>query len=52
MEKNLRIVYMGTPDFAVAPLERLLGQGYNVVGVVTMPDKAIGRHHACCNPVP
>ena len=45
MEKNLRIVYMGTPDFAVAPLERLLSQGYNVVGVVTMPDKAIGRHH-------
>ncbi|MBO7172036.1 MAG: methionyl-tRNA formyltransferase, partial [Bacteroidaceae bacterium] len=45
MEKNLRIVYMGTPDFAVAPLERLLAQGYNVVGVVTMPDKAIGRHH-------
>ena len=36
---------MGTPDFAVAPLERLLSQGYNVVGVVTMPDKAIGRHH-------
>ena len=36
---------MGTPDFAVAPLERLLAQGYNVVGVVTMPDKAIGRHH-------
>lgn len=45
MNKNLRIVYMGTPDFAVAPLERLLDQGYEVAGVVTMPDKAIGRHH-------
>ncbi len=45
MKKNLRIVYMGTPDFAVAPLSRLLEEGYEVVGVVTMPDKAIGRHH-------
>ena len=45
MEKDLRIVYMVTPDFAVAPLERLVNEGYNVVGVVTMPDKAVGRHH-------
>ena len=45
MEKDIRIVYMGTPDFAVAPLERLVNEGYNVVGVVTMPDKAVGRHH-------
>lgn len=45
MEKNIRIVYMGTPDFAVAPLARLIEEGYQVVGVVTMPDKAIGRHH-------
>ena len=45
MEKNIRIVYMGTPDFAVAPLDRLISEGYQVVGVVTMPDKAIGRHH-------
>ncbi len=41
--KNLRIVYMGTPDFAVAPLQRLVEEGYNVVGVVTMPDKPAGR---------
>lgn len=41
----MRIVYMGTPDFAVEPLRQLLDNGYNVVGVVTMPDKAIGRHH-------
>ncbi len=45
MEKNeLRIVYMGTPDFAVLPLQRLVENGYNVVGVITMPDKPIGRH--------
>lgn len=36
---------MGTPDFAVEPLRKLLDNGYNVVAVVTMPDKAIGRHH-------
>lgn len=45
MEKKLRIVYMGTPEFAVHTLDRLVKDGYNVVGVVTMPDKAIGRHH-------
>lgn len=45
MTKNeLRIVYMGTPDFAVLPLQRLVEGGYNVVGVITMPDKPIGRH--------
>lgn len=42
--KSLRIVYMGTPEFAVASLEALVEGGYNVVGVVTMPDKAVGRH--------
>ncbi|MBO7067899.1 MAG: methionyl-tRNA formyltransferase [Bacteroidaceae bacterium] len=45
MEKDLRIVFMGTPDFAVPSLAKLVDNGYNVVGVVTMPDKAIGRHH-------
>lgn len=45
MEKDLRIVFMGTPDFAVPSLARLVENGYNVVGVITMPDKAIGRHH-------
>ncbi len=44
MEEKLRIVYMGTPDFAVEPLRRLVEGGYNVVAVVTMPDKPIGRH--------
>ena len=41
--KELRIVYMGTPDFAVAPLRALVEGGYNVVAVVTMPDKPAGR---------
>ena len=45
-KKDLRIVYMGTPDFAVPTLERLITDGYNVVGVITMPDKPIGRHQS------
>ena len=43
-KESLRIVYMGTPDFAVETLDRLVSGGYNVVGVVTMPDKPVGRH--------
>ena len=43
-KEELRIVYMGTPDFAVESLKALVECGYNVVGVVTMPDKPIGRH--------
>ena len=39
----IRIVYMGTPEFAVAPLGRLIGAGYNVVGVITAPDRPAGR---------
>ena len=44
-EGGPRIVFMGTPDFAVQSLSRLIEEGFEVVGVVTMPDKAIGRHH-------
>ena len=44
-QDRLRIIFMGTPDFAVASLEALLAGRHQVVGVVTMPDKAIGRHH-------
>ena len=45
MEKsNLRIVFMGTPEFAVESLKRLVDGGYNVVAVVTQPDKPVGRH--------
>lgn len=44
-KEDLKIVYMGTPDFAVEPLRRLVEDNYNVVGVVTMPDKPAGRGH-------
>lgn len=51
MDKNdLRIVFMGTPEFAVASLAALVEGGYNVVGVVTQPDRAVGRHHETLRP--
>ncbi|MFM7710740.1 MAG: methionyl-tRNA formyltransferase, partial [Ferruginibacter sp.] len=40
---NLRIVFMGTPDFAVASLQKLLEAGCQIVGVITAPDKPAGR---------
>ncbi len=40
---SLRIVFMGTPEFAVASLDALVKAGYNIVGVVTAPDKPAGR---------
>ncbi len=42
---ELKIVFLGTPDFAVESLSRLVDGGYNIVGVVTMPDKPAGRGH-------
>ena len=44
-KKNLRIIYLGTPEFATASLKALVEGGYNVVAVVTMPDKPAGRGH-------
>ena len=44
-KKDLRIVYLGTPEFAAASLQALVEGGYNVVAVVTMPDKPAGRGH-------
>lgn len=44
-KKDLKIVYMGTPDFAVEPLKVLHENGFNIVGVITMPDKPAGRGH-------
>ena len=44
-KQDIRIVFMGTPDFAVPTLEALVTGGYNVVGVITMPDKPSGRGH-------
>jgi methionyl-tRNA formyltransferase len=42
-KKDLRIVYMGTPDFAVAPLKQLIENDFNVAGVITVADKPAGR---------
>lgn len=41
--KKLRIVFMGTPEFACAPLSQLINDGFNVVAVVSQPDKPVGR---------
>ena len=43
-KKDLRIIFMGTPEFAVESLRTLVETGYNVVAVVTQPDKPVGRH--------
>lgn len=43
MNKDLRIIFMGTPEFAVASLDILLRDGWNIVAVVTAPDKPAGR---------
>ena len=51
-KKDLRIVYMGTPEFAVESLSCLVEGGYNVVGVITMPDKPVGRHGSTLQPSP
>lgn len=42
-KRNFRIVFMGTPDFASGILQKLLHREFNIVGVVTMPDKPAGR---------
>lgn len=43
MPDKLRIVFMGTPDFAVASLKKLMDAGYDIAGVITAPDKPAGR---------
>ena len=44
-DKKIKIVFFGTPEFAVASLDRLLKDGWDVAAVVTMPDKIAGRGH-------
>ena len=44
-KEDLKIVFLGTPEFAVESLDRLVEGGYNIVGVITMPDKPAGRGH-------
>ena len=49
-KKDLKIVFMGTPEFAVESLKSLVEGGYNVVAVVTQPDKPVGRHQDTLQP--
>lgn len=49
-KKDLRIIFMGTPEFAVETLKALVENEYNVVAVVTQPDKPVGRHGSVLQP--
>ena len=49
-KEDLRIVFMGTPEFAVGTLRMLVENHYNVVAVVTQPDKPVGRHQDTLQP--
>lgn len=49
-KEDLRIVFMGTPEFAVGSLKALVEGGYNVVAVVSQPDKPVGRHGSVLQP--
>ena len=44
-KEDLKIVFFGTPEFAKNSLQKIFENGYNIVGVVTMPDKPAGRGH-------
>jgi len=48
----VRVLFYGTPDFAVPALRALLGEGFDVVGVVTRPDRPTGRHRSSAAPSP
>ena len=48
----MKVLFWGTPDFAVPPLRALLGEGHDVVGVVTQPDKPRGRSRSQLDPSP
>ena len=49
-KKKLNVVFMGTPDFAVPCLQRILDDGHRVSGVFTQPDKPKGRHYTLTPP--
>jgi methionyl-tRNA formyltransferase len=51
-KEELRIVYMGTPEFAVESLRALVEKEYNIIGVITVPDKPVGRHGSALRPSP
>lgn len=48
----MRVLFWGTPDFAIPSLRALTGEGFDVVGVVTQPDKPVGRHRTTLEPPP
>ena len=48
----MRVLFWGTPEFATAPLRALLGEGFDVVGVVTQPDKPVGRSRSSLHASP
>jgi methionyl-tRNA formyltransferase len=48
----VRVLFWGTPDFATPPLRALLGEGFDVVGVITQPDKPVGRSRSKRQPPP
>lgn len=48
----MRVLFWGTPDFATAPLRALIGEGFDVVGVVTQPDRSVGRSRSKVQPSP
>lgn len=48
----MRVLFWGTPEFAVPPLRALIGEGFDVVGVVTQPDRPVGRSRSTLQPPP
>ncbi len=48
----MRVLFWGTPEFALPPLRALLGEGFDVVGVVTQPDRPVGRSRSSLEPPP
>lgn len=48
----MRVLFWGTPNFAIPPLRALIGEGFDVVGAVTQPDKPVGRHRHTLEPSP
>jgi methionyl-tRNA formyltransferase len=48
----VRVLFWGTPEFAAPPLRALIGEGFDVVGVVTQPDKPVGRSRSKLQPPP
>ena len=49
-KEDLRIIFMGTPEFAVETLRTMVENGYDVIAVVTQPDKPVGRHGSVLQP--